>query len=426
MATQANLGKKALESKNYNEAIKQFTLALKHSPTSPDYLINRSVAYLRNQQHAEALEDAENAVVYAQKRAKKELITESQFRRGQCMYNLGRYGDAQFVLAIVKRMQSDHKSADMWIKRTQTALERLPEDDEKRMCTVKETPDLDATGVTPASPAITSNGTAQTTSTSAPSNPTTATSAAPQQTPGDKIRHEWYQNNDKVYFTLLAKGVPQDQATVDITERSLTISFPLLSGSSYDLTLDPLFAPVKPSECITRVLPTKLEIILVKATAGQKWKDLESHEPATTTQPTTAAGTQETSNTTTTTSNTNNTAARASFSQTPQYPTSSRTGPKDWDKITKTLSTSNNADQSGKDPSASASASNDDDDDDQGGDASNIFFKKLFKNATPETQRAMMKSFTESNGTALSTNWEEVSKGKVETVAPDGMEARNW
>ena len=38
----------------------------------------------------------------------------------------------------------------------------------------------------------------------------------------------------------------------------------------------------------------------------------------------------------------------------------------------------------------------------------------------------MMKSYTESNGTALSTNWEEVSKGKVETSPPTGMEARKW
>jgi suppressor of G2 allele of SKP1 len=30
----------------------------------------------------------------------------------------------------------------------------------------------------------------------------------------------------------------------------------------------------------------------------------------------------------------------------------------------------------------------------------------------------MMKSYIESNGTALSTNWSEVGKGKVETSPP--------
>ena len=66
------------------------------------------------------------------------------------------------------------------------------------------------------------------------------------------------------------------------------------------------------------------------------------------------------------------------------------------------------------------------DEDEEEGDATNSFFKKLYKGASPEVQRAMMKSYTESNGTSLSTNWEEVSKGKVETLPPDGMEAKQW
>jgi hypothetical protein len=56
----------------------------------------------------------------------------------------------------------------------------------------------------------------------------------------------------------------------------------------------------------------------------------------------------------------------------------------------------------------------------------NYFFKKLYKGATPEQQRAMMKSFTESNGTSLSTNWDEVKSGKVATIPPDGVEAKEW
>lgn len=85
----------------------------------------------------------------------------------------------------------------------------------------------------------------------------------------------------------------------------------------------------------------------------------------------------------------------------PSYPTSSRSGPKDWDKV-------------GEDE-------NSDDDRDI-----NSFFKKLYKGATPEQQRAMMKSFTESSGTSLSTNWDDVKDKRVETVPPDGVEAKKW
>ena len=37
-----------------------------------------------------------------------------------------------------------------------------------------------------------------------------------------------------------------------------------------------------------------------------------------------------------------------------------------------------------------------------------------------------MKSYTESNGTALSTNWKDVGKGHVETHPPEGMVAKKW
>jgi suppressor of G2 allele of SKP1 len=56
----------------------------------------------------------------------------------------------------------------------------------------------------------------------------------------------------------------------------------------------------------------------------------------------------------------------------------------------------------------------------------NNFFKKLYKNADPDTKRAMMKSYQESNGTALSTDWSDVSKGPVETKPPEGLEAKKW
>lgn len=54
------------------------------------------------------------------------------------------------------------------------------------------------------------------------------------------------------------------------------------------------------------------------------------------------------------------------------------------------------------------------------------FFKQLYAGADDDTRKAMQKSYQESGGTSLSTNWSEVSKGKVETSPPDGMEARKY
>ena len=56
----------------------------------------------------------------------------------------------------------------------------------------------------------------------------------------------------------------------------------------------------------------------------------------------------------------------------------------------------------------------------------NDFFQDIFKNASPEAQRAMQKSFVESNGTCLSTNWDEVGNKRVPITPPEGMVAKKY
>lgn len=387
----AERGKKALEAKNYDDAITQYSAAIEQAPESPDLFIQRSVANQRAKKYTEALQDAEQAVLNAMKRAKRELIIEAQFRRGQALYHLKRPGDACYVLGLVMSKSKDHKEAGMWNNMAKKALEALATEDPLRNSGVPETPVARGSATTVPKGAANS-------STSGPdtSSVTTAskTTSAPQQTPVDKIRHDWYQTSERIHFTLLAKGVPKDKTQIDIAERSLTVEFPLLSGSSYQLTLEPLFAAVNPDKCVVSVLPSKVEIVLAKATAGQKWASLESTTPAEDVVVKNTIDEAETSKP----------AASVDHSHSaPAYPTSSKKGAKDWDKI----------------------VGGHDDEDETSGDP-NDFFKKLFKGANPDMQRAMMKSYQESNGTSLSTNWDEVKKGKVETLPPDGMEAKSW
>lgn len=392
---QAKLGAEALSAGNYSEAIKQYTAALSISPTSPDYLIRRSTAYQRSSppNYESALADANKAVLNAQKRGKRELILQGQLRRAIALFGLERYSDSKFCFDIVKRMDPKEKTLPIWENKLATKMAAM---DGAKDVTIKETPDEQ-------------DEQTKADSTPAPTAATTPTqTASVAQTPADKIRHDWYQNNDKVYFTLLAKGVPKDKATIDIQPRSLTISFPLQTSSDYDFSLEPLFAEIDPSASTFSIMSTKVEVVLTKSQPGQKWPSLEGNEAMTeASKPTTAVASATVQPSTT--------AQKA-----PSYPTSSRSGPKDWDKL------ASEALAKPKTGDSKAGSKMEEDDDDEGGDPVNGFFKKLYAGADADTRRAMMKSFSESNGTALSTNWEEVKKGKVETSPPEGLEAKKW
>ena len=58
--------------------------------------------------------------------------------------------------------------------------------------------------------------------------------------------------------------------------------------------------------------------------------------------------------------------------------------------------------------------------------ATNRFFRDIYGNADEDMRRAMMKSFVESNGTVLSTDWKDVGSKKIEASPPEGMDLRKW
>lgn len=161
-----------------------------------------------------------------------------------------------------------------------------------------------------------------------------------------------------------------------------------MSNSDYDLTLSPLYARIDVSKSRSTIGSSKIEIILHKATA-EKWSSLEGSQPI----------------------------SAMSTAKPPAYPTSSRNGPKDWDALASSALQASRP--LGQDTAL-------DEDEFEGGDAVNGFFQKMYASADDDTKKAMMKSYQESNGTALSTNWEEVGKAPVKTQPPEGLEAKKW
>ncbi|KAE8375912.1 hypothetical protein BDV26DRAFT_266877 [Aspergillus bertholletiae] len=466
----ATQGDKALASSDFPGAIRYFTQALIELPRAPPYYLKRSTAFSRvkpadgGPYSQAALRDAEIALTLARERGKRELILAAQMRRGVALYQLEKYGDAGFLFEIiqgktgagVENVDRSEKMKDamgkaggaqstskngyeqelpIWILKVKSKLNKLPEGDNKAAVTIPEYP----SGVQvptekelkdqlntlksgkiggssaqsePAAASKTVIGEASTSdgqSGAAGSTPSSAPSTAP---PFDKVRHEWYQSNDTVVVTLYVKGVPKDNVDVGLNDESVSLQFPLPTGAEFDFTLDPLFASIDPSSSKVSVMSTKIEVILKKRTPGQKWGALEASAADI------KLSGRETASDPTPTS-----------SSAPSYPSSSRNGPKDWDKLASSLTAKkpkpkgkardgeqkdSKADDTGDESDGADSV----DSDFGGGDAVDAFFKKLYANADENTRRAMNKSYLESQGTSLSTNWSEVSKGKVEPRPP--------
>lgn len=419
---QAARGSSALASRDFSSAVRLYTDAITQNPGAVDYYIKRSTAYTRLSppDHGAAFKDAETALSLASKRAKRELITQSQLRRAITLFGLERYADAEQCLQWVKKVDEKEKSLAIWDIKIKGKLKGLDEGDERTKVTVKEIPDVEApipSGSQSSSKAVEpkpkpGSGAQETSKPVVP-----ATEGV--QTPASKIRHDWIQTNDSVIITLYCKGIPKDKATVDIKSSSLDVSFPLPTGSDYQFSLDPLFSTVDRMKSYYKIMSTKAEFTLMKSTPGQKWSSIEGSQ--------TVEGEDPEMDSNSSADKSDEVVKRALLADKPNpvgpvYPTSSKSGPKDWDKLATDLS---------KRPKKNAKEGEEDEMEDPGldeeeGDPTNNFFKMLYKGADADTQRAMMKSYQESNGTALSTNWAEVGKGPVETSPPDGMEAKKW
>ncbi|KAJ8083974.1 Cochaperone protein [Marasmius tenuissimus] len=192
-------------------------------------------------------------------------------------------------------------------------------------------------------------------------------------------RHEYYETDEKITLSVFDRGVDPADVSVKFEDRKVTYTH----GDKV-LVLEPLKGQIKPDTSDYTVGKVKVEVRLAKAVQG-RWGGLIGDSPdplANSAAPTTTATT--------------------------------RKQQKNWEGISSEILSSEKEKTLEEDPNV-------------GGDSAvNPFFQKLFADADEDTKRAMLKSYTESGGTTLSTNWDEVKKGKVEVKPPEGSEWKQW
>jgi suppressor of G2 allele of SKP1 len=175
-------------------------------------------------------------------------------------------------------------------------------------------------------------------------------------------RYEWYQTPDHVNLAFYVKDRTENDLEVAISERELTIRIKLPDSNVYQVDFNPLYQPVNPKASHYTIGKYKIEVRLSK-TDSTSWKAVRGSDTAV---------------------------------------ISNRGDKKNWDAVLE------------------------EEDKPEGDAALNQLFQNIYGNATDETRMAMNKSFMESGGTVLSTNWNEVKTKPVEMTPPDGMESKQY
>ncbi|KAG5364367.1 Protein SGT1 [Yarrowia sp. E02] len=288
-------------------------------------------------------------------------------------------------------------------------------------------------------------------------------------TVSEDLRTDFFQSNDKITVSVYRKNTPKD-AKCDIKPTHISIESPEYSWSTQ------LYAPVDPSQSSVQIYGTKVDFTLVKKNAGKwptasgnasesdgnktvsdsaaspipagnnsgsgaqitniDFFQTPTHINAYLYMPNLVNYTPKVSGTSgsfkVTFTNTSN--PQDSFDKTvilhgdiePEllqekvYPTKLEIQMRkktsgNWPSLEKGASGASSASSAMAAPTTkdwSKIQIEDDSDDELNSENPDDFFKALYADADDDTRRAMMKSFVESGGTSLSTDWDKVEKGE--------------
>jgi len=381
---------------DYENSIRKFNEAIALDPASSEYFTKRSFCHHKMDNFTESMADAKKAIELDPTNSK------AYFRKGMAAFSLDEFETAKqaFIKAQELAPSSQNKT---WIRKCDAELEDEKDadgDSSDDMIDIKTPPP-------PSKPKPTTDGpppleldepkTAQVPSQAQvhpppASTPQTNISLQPEQSEPPKPipipistnpRHEWYQTNSHVIVTIMIKNVKKEESKIVIEEKNVDIEVKLpSSGSEYQMHWNLLDNIIVPESSYT-ILSTKIEIKLKKSREG-RWSSLEDTGGSVQAWDAVVDTKKEKGLT---------------------YPSSAKHGSKDWDKV---------------------EAPKEDDDKLDGDAALNRLFQDIYKGASDDQRRAMLKSFQESGGTVLSTNWDEVGKGEVKGQPPKGMDMKYW
>lgn len=354
----------AFVEEEFDSAVELYTKAISANPSNAASLFtNRAQAHIKLHNFTDAVADCNRAIEL------NPSVSKAFYRKGIACYELEEYETAKAAFTAGANLEPSYTDYQRWLKKCDDAIAAEDAGAEEH-----------SPGSGNGEPLNVNDSCERVIPT------TTSEDTNPQPKPVQKIRHTFYESTNEAVVEILAKGLRPEQVKVEFGVQSLKVVIDSTPNEPYILQTR-LNQKVLTEKCKYNILSTKVEIRLVKA-ERLTWKTLEYNESQVMVQAPPIVV--------------------KSVANTSGYPSSSKKGNKDWDKI-------------------EAEVKKEEKDEKLEGDAAlNKLFRDIYRNADEDTRRAMNKSFVESNGTVLSTNWKDVGKKYVEGSPPSGMEMKKW
>lgn len=377
----------AFVDEDYDLALALYKQAIDASPDDPSLYSQRAQTHIKLENYLEAAEDAGKAIELDPKTGRH------HHRKGVALFNLEEYESAKSAFETGQALDAKNSTFKTWIRKCAAEMD-------------DEVEEIQTGSHEPAKPTST-NGFSSS-AVPPPASQAASTSSAPSVLHGSpsgdepsmpppvdpnqpKYRHQWFQTQSVVEVAVLAKNMTKERVDIHIDQQHLRVVIRDAEGQQeYELDVE-LYGQVDSAASKHELLKSKTEIRLKKSDAI-KWPNLEkssqkadAYAKAPTAIPTPPVPQPK-----------------------PAYPSSFDKKSVDWDKLESEIT-------------------KDEKDEKLEGDAAlQKLFKDIYGGADEDTRRAMNKSFQESNGTVLSTNWKDIGKKPTECTPPTGMEAKKY
>ncbi|KAH7818627.1 putative suppressor of G2 allele of SKP1 [Monocercomonoides exilis] len=209
------------------------------------------------------------------------------------------------------------------------------------------------------------------------------------------IRHDFYQTEDQLVLSLYVRNIKEGGCECKVSDDTIDIELTLPDDSKQQLLIYP-FGEVEPGKEKIAYKGVKVVITFQKR-AMFLWPANEREKSEPCVKRASEVGKIE-----------SNSDSKVEKKPKLIYPSSK--GKVDWDSLAKQVKEEEEKEKK-----------------ELGGEEGlNELLKGIYANADDDTKRAMIKSYQQSGGTVLSTNWAEVGKGDVKPQPPKGMEERKW